>query len=93
MILVILLFAGMAVFDAWFTASRIPQLGIEAEYNLFIRWLSRKYGIKAGVWVGVLLPTLCLIGVGAWGFTFLVYLLGCRTTLFAFQLKQVLGRK
>lgn len=83
----LLAFLAMALFDAWFSARRIPQLGIEAEYNPFIRWLSHQFSIKTGMYVGVLLPTAIVMMVGFRFPCVLVYLLGLRTTLFSFQLK------
>jgi len=89
MYLVVLLFVLLASFDAWFTAKRIPQLGIEAEYNPLIRWLSYRFGIKTGIYVGILGPTLILVGISFVWPCVLIYLLGCRTTLFAFQMKVI----
>jgi hypothetical protein len=83
----------MALFDAWFTTRRIPQIGIEAEYNPLIRWLTRKFGVKAGIYAGVLLPTLVLMLLG---FTFtkiFVFLVGARTTLFGFQMRVLKGNE
>lgn len=83
----LLAFFCMALFDAWFSARRIPQLGVEAEYNPFIRWLSYRYSIPTGVYVGVLLPTAFVMLLGFEFPCLLVYILGLRTTLFSFQLK------
>jgi hypothetical protein len=85
--MVSLVFLLLAVFDAWFTAKRIPQLGIEAEHNPLIRWLSYKYGVKTGIYAGVLVPTILIMLVGITFPELILYLLGCRTTLFAFQVK------
>lgn len=84
---VALLFLLLAVYDAWFTSKRIPQLGIEAEFNPLIRWLSYKYGIVTGIYVGVLAPTVVILTLGIYFPAILIYLFGARTTLFAFQLK------
>lgn len=81
------IFFALAVFDAWYTSKRIPQLGLEAEYNPLIKWLSRKYGVVTGIYVGVLGPTVVILAVGCWLPCVLIYLFGCRTTLCAFQVK------
>lgn len=82
-------FLFLALFDAWITSKRIPQLGIEAEYNPLIRWLSYRFGIKTGIYVGVLIPTGIILTLAHWFPCTLIYLLGCRTTLFAFQVKSM----
>lgn len=82
-----LAFLLLALFDAWFTARRIPQLGIEAEYNPFIRWLSYRFNIETGIYVGVLVPTLILLVLGVNFPSLLLFMTGCRTTLCSFQLK------
>lgn len=81
------LYLLLAVFDAWYTSKRIPQLGIEAEFNPFIKWLSYKYGIVTGIYVGVLAPTVVILTFALYLPMILIYLLGARTTLFAFQMK------
>lgn len=79
----LLVFVGMALYDADYTVElNVP---IELELNSWIRQLRVRYGLKVGAYVGILLPT---VAIGCIGYMFpyvLAFVLGMRTTLFAFQ--------
>lgn len=85
MILIGLAFLALALFDIWFTVKRIPQLGIEAELNPIIRSLSKRFGIKLGTYVGVLIPTVFVIALGFDFPSILLVIFGCRLTMGSFQ--------
>lgn len=87
MLLLELCYLSLALFDAWTTAKRLPQIGIEAECNTFIRWLTTKLGIKTGIYVGVLIPTLILMMFAPAFPQCFIFLTGMRTTLCAFQIR------
>ena len=77
----------LALFDAWYTSYRLPPTGLTAEWNPTIRFLARMLGLRTGIYVGVLLPTLLILSLGTLFPSTLIFLLGCRTTLATFQLK------
>jgi hypothetical protein len=81
----------LASFDIWFTEKRIAQYGLHVEYNPFIGFLSKLMNIRVGIWVGILCPSLLLLA-GSFRFPIILsFLVGTRTTLAAFQAKQVWG--
>jgi hypothetical protein len=91
-----LCFLAMALFDAWATNQRLSKVGIQAEYNPLIRWLSEHFGTEGGVFIGILVPTLILISFAEIFPKSFIFLVGTRTTLFGFQmrtLKELLGRQ
>jgi hypothetical protein len=92
MLIAVVLYVLLALFDAWFTTKRLPVIGVEAELNPLARWAAFRFGIPIGIFFSVLIPTglvLLLICHWLWAMTFM---LGCRTTMFAFQLKVLFGR-
>jgi hypothetical protein len=82
----------LAVFDAGLTAKRLPTIGIEAEYNPVARWLAYKLGVKAGIFLSVLIPTAGIILIGWNNPRFLCFMLGCRTVFFGFQLRTIFAK-
>jgi hypothetical protein len=91
MFVAVLLYLSFALFDVWFTAKRLPHIGIEAELNPFARWAALKFGIAEGIFTSVLIPTVGVILVCHNHLWLMTFMLGCRTTLFAFQLRQLFG--
>jgi hypothetical protein len=80
---------GLAAFDCWFTYRQFKKFGTKVELNNLVRWLAEHVGLKQGVLVGVLVPTLSGVALLAkydMGKTACVYL-GMRLTLAIHQIK------
>jgi hypothetical protein len=79
------LFLLLVFLDAEFTVRRIRTYGIAVELNPFVQWLAQKVGVVGGVYLGILIPTGALIGLGWFFPDILTFMLGVRTCLFLFQ--------
>lgn len=81
----LIIYLGMALYDADYTHKQIERLSPLVELNVAIRKLCIRFGARKGAYLGVLGPTVVL-GVIGYMFPYvLAFLLGMRTTLFAFQ--------
>jgi hypothetical protein len=84
------LFLLLTFLDIEFTKDRISEYGVAVELNPLIRKLiswfgSGKWGVEAGVDLGVLLPTGGLMALGWYHPEILAFMIGVRFTLFLFQ--------
>lgn len=86
-LILVMLLILLSLTDYVWTIEKIHKYGLKVELNPVIQKLVTKFGVEWGVSSGILLPTLLMIGIGWHVHSFLVFILGMRTTLLLFQLK------
>lgn len=64
MIFLLTIYLSLAVFDAAYTVHMLERHGIGIEMNPLIQALSRRFGIRRGTWLGVMVPTLLFGAIG-----------------------------
>jgi hypothetical protein len=60
MIILLAIFLALAAFDAAYTTRMLSKHGVAIELNPTIPWLAARFGLSAGVWLGVMIPTLVI---------------------------------
>lgn len=60
MIILLAIFLALAVSDAAYTIRMLSKHGVAIELNPAIRWLAARFGLSAGVWTGIMIPTLAI---------------------------------
>src|SRR5882757_252186 len=86
-VLLVSLLILLTLTDSVWTIEKVHKYGLMVELNPVIQKLVRKFGVEWGVSLGILLPTFVIIGIGWHCHSFLIFILGMRTTLLLFQLK------
>jgi len=86
-VILVMLYVGLAVVDSQFTISKIYKYGLMVELNPVIRRLVVKVGVEWGVFLGVSLPTFLICFLGYWNHSLMFLLLGMRITLFQHQME------
>lgn len=64
MALLILLFMGLAYSDILYTGFMLKRHGVHIEMNPLIPWLIRKCGLTLGVFLGIAIPSFCILYLG-----------------------------
>jgi hypothetical protein len=60
MIILLAIFLALAVSDAAYTTRMLSKHGVAIELNPAIQRLAARFGLVAGVWLGVMIPTLVI---------------------------------
>jgi len=53
-------FLLLAVSDAAYTIRMLSKHGVAIELNPVIGWLAARFGLAAGVWTGIMIPTIAI---------------------------------